>query len=512
MTLYKDTRIDNFFKPFAQSSHKKRPLPEDVPIPPPAKRKSPMGSPQHSQIAAENETVETLGVIEKPPSHKPSKQQPIPSIDEPSELEPTMSIAISDGMTAPGTSVNTVPIHPPSDTASYTLATPSSQSLSTSSQRVVRNGEVKIRDSDEESGSDASLQDLDELLALFKPSRNSSCPLEPELSHPREADDTGGSSSKRMTRGRPTTMKTASPLCSALPIVPKTYKISLESLAKHRRQYDASNAGIAQAKSVLDLYDKRKATAGGKGRVTEKKGALEADLINVVMKNHGDEDDIGRLKTAIHRTEALQHGKSWSFFEDYPEEFSPQQADFPILGNDHRLKPILREASSRQQAFLSGYVEEYAQTETLPDEIMLWLMDAVCLEPRDDLRHSYTATLNATDELYSLLTPERIDMLFRRLGATATAIDVEQEIIPRAVMSQSTDIDPRPSLMSVLELFGRAASGLESDSRIHLFCTMCRLSLDNTIATNCNAIRAIEDVFAILIDSIGERYLQDEVG
>lgn len=510
MTIYKNTKIDNYFRPFAQSSKNKRPSAED-PEQPPAKRTSPLGSPRQNPSVDENESTETLSVIQDLPLHSVSKQQSTPATSKPAEPEPT--VAITNDRTASTSLFDPPPIHTSSDPESPNLARPGSQSFSTSSQRVVKNGEVRIRDSDDESNSDTSLEDLDELLATYKASRRSHPPLEPEpeLPHPRQAENANGSGSTRRTRGHPATIKPDSPLSSALPVIPKTYKISLESLAKQKKQYDASNEGLAQAKSILDLYDQRKATAGEKGRSVEKKRGLEADLISVAMKGHVDEDGIGRLKTAIHRTEALQHGKSWSFFEDCPEDLLSEQDDFPTLGSDHRLQPILRETSSRQQAFLSGHVRGYAEREGLPEEVMLWLMDAVCLETRDDLRHSYTATLNAADELYALLTPERVDTLFRKLGATTTAVDIRKQVVPRAVIPQSTDVITRPSLLSVLELFQRAASGLGHESRIYVLSTLCRLSLDHTIAYNFHAIRAIEKAFARLIESIPQNCLEDEV-
>lgn len=510
MTLYKNRRIDDWFKPFAQLPRNKRPSPEDIPERPPSKRNSPLGSPRQIQCADENGQAEALGPVASRALHSASQEQRSQPGDNLAESDPTLPNLMADGPRGVKSSMSTVPIHLSSNVAPQISSTPSSQSMLTSSQRIVRNGEVRIRDSDEESGSDTSLEDLDELLALFKPSRGYSRPKELDHTHPAE-DDTGGSSSRRTTRKRPQASTKDSPLSSAVTAMPKSYKISLDSLAKQRKQYDASNAGVAQAKSVLDLYDQRKATTDCREPLKDKTGVLEADLINIVMKDQVDGDDMGRLKTAIHRTEALQHGKSWSFFEDYPEEFSAQHDDFPTFGNDHRLEPILAELATRQQAFLGGYIGEFARLENLPEELLLWLMDAVCFEVRDDLRNSYTATLNEVDGLYSLLTPERIDALFRKLGATATAIDVEKEIVPHPVVSQRTHIVPRSSLLTTLAFFRSAASVLGPESRVHLLCALCRLSLDATIATNIHAIRAIDDLFANLLQSIPEEDLEHEV-
>ncbi|KAK4692338.1 hypothetical protein P7C71_g4843, partial [Lecanoromycetidae sp. Uapishka_2] len=405
MTLYKNMLIPSYFQPSAKTSQNKRPLPEDTSEHLPAKRKSPGGSPQPSESTDEHESAEPSETPRGRLLHSLSRQQSVRATDKPVKPEPNSPTPKKDDEIALATSATSIPIHPFSDAASKSPIIPSSQSLASSSQRIVKNGEVRIRDSDEESGSDTSLEDLDELLALFKPSRGPARTQAPEVPLPKEADDVHGSNSKRKRRGRPAATNNDSPLSSARSAIPKTYKISLDSLAKQKKQYDASNAGVAQAKSALSLYDQRKTATGEKEPLLGDKGALEADLINVVMKDCGDEDDIGRLKTAIHRTEALQQGKSWSFFEDDPTQAPAQRDDFPGIGTEHRLTTMLNETSFRQQAFLSGYIEEYAKLEGLPDEILLWLMNTVCLESRDDLRHSYTAALSAADNLDSLLSP-----------------------------------------------------------------------------------------------------------
>lgn len=381
-----------------------------------------------------------------------------------------------------------------------------------SSQRVVKNGEVVIRNSDNESDSDSSLEDLNDLLLLEgrKHRGKSSSPeyQSPALPLNRNAEDGRRMSTRRRTK----TDKVAAPLCSALPVQPKKYRFDLESLARHRKQEEASVEDIARANAMLRSFEQKKASASGNSEAVSTKGPFDAAFIDMVMKEHRDEDEIGRLKAAIQRTEALHHGKVWSFFDEQAEEPLFEQADFPDIGGE-RLGLVLGETSSRQQAFLSGYVGELAIKEDLPEEILLWIMDAICLESRDDLRYSYTATLtDASKHLASVLSPERIDMLFRKLGATAAALNIEGPVIPQAVLSQSIGANSRPCLLSVLDLFQNSASDLSAESRLHLICTLCRLALDHSIINSCRTMSAIEDAFTSLIESIPEQDLDHEVG
>ncbi|MCJ1459499.1 hypothetical protein MMC28_009878 [Mycoblastus sanguinarius] len=500
MTTYKNSNITDYFKRFAPPRPKKRPFPND----------------NTEECHSVRQLLRTPhGSQGVDPQSKDPK-----SFDEMSGTKLVKSNSIdpgsqaSSGRHADANQVNPTP--PDNDTSPPEVKLEQARSQTpalSSSQRMVKNGEVIVTNSDEDASSDTSLEDIDDLLEARKPSRGINSPPEPELPYlpsQRKADDEGGSSTKRPPRGSARANKVASPLRSALPVMTK-YKFSLQALAKQRRQYEASKEGVAQANLLLESYEQRKAMTDEEGRIPSEKTILDVDLIKEVMKNHGDEDDISRLKIAIQRTEALNHSKIWSFFDDNSGE-SFEQGDFPNIENEP-LAQILTEPPSRHQAFLSGYVGEYAMKQGLPEEVLLWIMDAVCLESRDDLRYSFTSSLKeAAKQITPLLTPGRIDALFRKMGATAAALDTERSVVPRAVLSESIEAVSRPNLLSILDLFRTAAGDMSSGSRIHIVCTLCRLALDHSISNDPHAISAIEESFASLVESIPDRDLDHEVG
>ena len=378
-----------------------------------------------------------------------------------------------------------------------------------SSERVVKNGEVVIRNSDDGSASDSSLDDLNDLL-LLQGRKSPGEPSYPKSQSPALLLNRNVENKRRKsTRRRTKSDKVAAPLNSALPVQPKKYKFDLDSLARHRKREEASVEDITRANAMLKSFEQREASAIG---AAPSKGPVDATFIDVFMKENGDENDISRLKAAIQRTEAFYHAKSWSFFDEQAEQPLYEQSKFPIIKDD-RFGRMLGKTSSRQQAFLSGYIGELTMKENLPDDILLWIMDAISLEPRDDLRYSYIATLtDASKQLASVLSPERIDMLFRRLGATAAALDFERPVVPHASLSQGVKAVSRPSLLSILGLFQNLASDLGAESRIHLICTLCRLALDDSLTNNCHTIIAIEDAFTNLVESIPGQNLDHEVG
>lgn len=394
-----------------------------------------------------------------------------------------------------------------SDLKSTTAGMASSQPAFTSTQRIIKKGEIMITNSDDESGmddqsdSDDSLLDFDQLLKGQRLSVVSPPQPDPQLPYP---EDEVVRRSNRKTKGKARTTKAPSNPQPTPPVMPK-YRFSLDTLAKRRKQEEASKAAIDRAKSMMESLDQQMASANQKNKT------FDAGMIDSVLKEHGDEDNIGRLKSAIQRTEAFEHGKSWSFFEDHTEDPALDLADFPSV-EDKRLRRLFGQEVPRQQAFLSGYAGEHAAERGLPEEIMIWMMDAICLEIRDDLRYSYTLTLkDSAEHLTPLLTPERIDLLFRKLGATATAVHVETPIVPGLFLPQKTEEKTRPDLLSVLSLLGSSAAHMAAESRLHLLNTLCRLILDQAVAKDCHAISAIQETFANSVESIADADVDLEV-
>lgn len=192
----------------------------------------------------------------------------------------------------------------------------------TSSQRVVRNGEVMIRNSDDES--DCSLDDIDDLLAR-KSTVISSPPNEPESALPpaaKQRDCQTGASTRSRTRGAGPARTGRSPL--QLP----TYEFSLESLRQRSEDDKALQADAAKARKLLDSFDIQ--TQNYSNNQLKSRTKVDATLLASVMQDKGEEGEMGRLMTAITRTEAFSQGKTWSFFDNLHGSSTAEQAKFPI--------------------------------------------------------------------------------------------------------------------------------------------------------------------------------------
>lgn len=192
----------------------------------------------------------------------------------------------------------------------------------TSSQRVVRNGEVMIRNSDEES--DSSLDDIDDLLAR-KSAMISSPTDQTELALPpsaKQRDRQSGASTRSKTKG-PARARRASP---SLPQLPK-YEFSLDSLEQRSRDDRALEADAAKAWTLLDSFETQTGATHSQVRPGAK---VDAKMLASVVKDDGEEINVGRLMTAMARTDAFHQGKTWSFFDDLQMSSWAEQARIPV--------------------------------------------------------------------------------------------------------------------------------------------------------------------------------------
>ena len=189
--------------------------------------------------------------------------------------------------------------------------------VGSSSQRIVRNGEVIIKDSDEErSDSEISLEDLENLIAPRRPARASPPPIEPDqpsLPSPPTTRSTG-------LKGRKCKSNSAFTFTTDLPIpatnIPR-YKFSLDALVKQRDQDEASRLSIENSRLVLDMLGEQETA-----KAMPEPPALDEDLLAKIIKTSNDEDSpsMDKLLAAMQRTEALHQEMRWSFFR--PEQIS----------------------------------------------------------------------------------------------------------------------------------------------------------------------------------------------
>ena len=344
--MYKPSSITDFFKPFAQPSRDKGPLPNDDPqgsraVPPPQGSTSSSNKDETKQVERRTTVPERRKRI-----RSSSVREHALGVQDTQSNGATDEIAKTETL--------------PNISSSNILS--SQGAVLTSSQRVVKNGEVMIRNSeDEESESDSSLADIDDLLASKRATEKPSPPTEPELSLPHGNNTAGHEVSRKRRKARGMIVADNPQTTSPLSVIPK-YKFSLESLVKQSKKYEESETQTAKARILLQSIEHGKDNSSRRKTATSGVGhKVDEELVASVMQQYGEGEGVGRLMTAIERTEALLQGKSWSFFGGIKELPKAKEGGFPqvdqlsgILDGEYKLSSPPTSANQTQMCTLGS--------------------------------------------------------------------------------------------------------------------------------------------------------------
>ncbi|MCJ1251400.1 hypothetical protein MMC30_008633 [Trapelia coarctata] len=489
--MYKNRNITDFFKPFANPRPPKRPRENDNGEDTTASRERRSGSPRLE--AAE----QVLPFHSSPP--KSSQTSALTSLR-------------SDGSTIrdlEGTEET-----PESPTRAVLESFGSNGPILASSQRIMRNGEVMIRNSDDESDSDASLDDIDELLAANrKPISHSSPPTEPDF--PSLPTQTPARPIRRSGMGRSTKSLKGG---RRFDISPPKPRISLDTLVAQAEADDAAEAGIDKARLLIGALDERRDALQLK--LAHSKGDAEVDksLLASIAKKHGEkegkEELIDKLMQAIERTEALERPETWSFFKPGHAEPPPELPVFPSVDRRSPLYSVLNNSSDCQTSIVNGFLGEVAHKGRLPDEIIQWILSASCIEFTESLRSACLSILTcAGARVTPYVTSDMITSLLRSLGATDEALDKDSPVVPVLQLPSHGDQNPPgwTGLRNVLKLIAGVAEWIDSPTRSHTLCLLLRLTLDASVIADRANLEAIEDAIENLITAIPRQFTEEEL-
>ena len=189
-----------------------------------------------------------------------------------------------------------------------------------------------IRNSDDESDSDASLHDMDNLLTARKLAVTSNIQKEqrqsgssPTAQIDRQVEPT--LDLRRLRGGATTTYRAKSE-------EPQKYKFSLKTLQAQSRDDQAIEEDVAKAHLLLDSLEQEQAM----GEITSchwprTEISASADLAASILKDKGVEEDYDKLVTAVQRTETFHQEKKWAFFADEDVSIPLDEISFPKLQN-----------------------------------------------------------------------------------------------------------------------------------------------------------------------------------
>lgn len=314
--MQRSSSITDFFKPFAQPRQNKRSLPHDDSRESRAIRPTPGVKLEVDNAKAMGQEEQAIA-LEKSCGYLPAHIR-----DDKLNAQDVQSSGVNELFDNAKMAPNT---NSPGPLGSQ-------DPVLTSSQRVVKNGEVMIRNSeDEASDSDSSLDDIDGILASKKPAGNAVPPPDLEIPILNLEAQSGREERRRRRRTRGTASAEEPSRTPALPVMPK-YIFSLDSLVMQSKNYKESDTQTAKARLLLQSLEHQEyTTADGGTSISDKGAKVDENLVASVMKQHDEDESVGRLMTAIQRTEALYQRRAWSFFDGNEDIQKLEEGEFPQI-------------------------------------------------------------------------------------------------------------------------------------------------------------------------------------
>ncbi|PGH02735.1 hypothetical protein GX51_04469 [Blastomyces parvus] len=362
-------------------------------------------------------------------------------------------------------------------------------SFSSSSQRIVRDGEVIVTNSDEDTDSLSDIETADDLLAQFLkrpisvPSPNIS-----SHSHTPGKDPSGGGAASRRQKypsGR------NSVKVNGRNELPK-YQFSLDALVADAANDKATEAKVARIKKSLRP----------KVQPEKPRGVLRHDLLAAAVEDETDTKGIQRLKDAVERTETFATGRNWMFFdENLPEVPRPKFPSGWIQPGSWEVN--LEDPVRRGPAFYSGIVANRLSSKLLPDEMLLWLIQTIPMETDGYMRSANVTVLqeSSSTRISSLITPSHIDQLFRRLGARPAALAVSTSLQPDYYISDGYWNRDNRNLLSVLELLRVLSEKFNDGTLQHTLKIILRLAIDEAAMTDCLVCVEVQNFIVTLLEN-----------
>ncbi|KAF1348696.1 hypothetical protein BDV97DRAFT_354140 [Delphinella strobiligena] len=264
-------------------------------------------------------------------------------------------------------------------TSTHSAPPISSQS---SSRRVVRDGQMAVTNSDSDS-MDQDDDEMDEIEEMIKRKRLRMTlpPHVPET--PRPLSPGQPSEMRELRSLRKDNKHGSSKSRKPAPSPQKKYKFSLADIGTmHKTETEwGEKKKEYERQSPQEMEDE-------KGPETNSEGRHKASLDQIADQLEGERGDT-QAKTgivrAMQRMDALEEEVHCHFFQ--PNHLRPSRPEFPLnaLKKNKQWTAVMKDQTSRDHAFTSGFVADMTQILLLPDEIIAWLLQGLLYETQPQL-------------------------------------------------------------------------------------------------------------------------------
>ncbi|KAF1929333.1 uncharacterized protein M421DRAFT_100445 [Didymella exigua CBS 183.55] len=239
---------------------------------------------------------------------------------------------------------------------------------------------------------------------------------------------------------------------------------------------------------------------------------LDKDTLKQAVQAGEDSDQADRLYKAMQRTNEVRVHTAYHFFEDSPSlslTYPFPEKSLP----EHGWAACFEVPSTRDQAFVTGFAQQIFRLHELPKELATWMIDQICLGHSPALDQKYLEILQTHDEqLQNQLSPKRLDVMFKSIGAQIELLETDAEILPSEAHAKNERLLP-PSLKRIATLLTLAAPWLHSKARIHSLHLLCHTCLDDRLLLDSDILNSVQAAIeAVICQYADNRKLASGVG
>ncbi|ODA78717.1 hypothetical protein RJ55_06099 [Drechmeria coniospora] len=329
--------------------------------------------------------------------------------------------------------------------------------------------EIAASDDDENEDGHSSDDSLEDLSTLLGRSRNLPSPPKPHL------DPFSTPRAKRAGQGFH-----ASPLA-----VMTKHRFDMKTLANDAKKDDATTASSMRVKAAAEEAKTKLAAS------TKKSERAGHGVAEIVGEKGGQ--DARKVLRAVQRSEAGKSQPRFCFFD--PDYRTPPSKRPPKEGNNGPWR-LLTEgtANVREQHLASGLPQSMVRKMAcLPDPLFEWILDELCTQTSVIMRQEYCDLIaHCPDQVERLVTPERLEHLFIRLGANKHLGDKSKGMMERYLDCEPYQDRDWSCLRSFLALLTAVSGHLSVPAVQYAMRTLLAMSMDKFLICNMDALMAYE--------------------
>lgn len=385
--------------------------------------------------------------------------------------------------------------------SAFSSIPPSSQS---SSKRIVKNGIRAVTNSDSGSVESEEEEELADPSTFVVRKKRKLTPPGDDAAHAIQIPSTVKPPTQRLrllNNKRPSSGASMQ-RSPASPLKP-TYKHSLSNMVKQQAKEEKTSARLKEMQ--LAFEDVQRKLEADLARDSKFESGLEAAVAD-------DSDEGERMKQAMERTEALEAEEEF-FYLSESDVRAAQPPAWEKLGQPW--STLLSTALSRDQAFLSGFVNELASQKRIPHELSIWLENQLINETREDLCDAYVEVLvSSMTQFHGDSASKTLSLLDYglRLRTYSSSSRVDDLRAQRPVISHcDTALKSLRRILRLIQLIC-AVKQFKASSASTLYVELMLLNIDEHVRHDSNLQAAVQDTAEGLLAAIHDDDIRDVTG